>query len=400
MKIMYIHQYFVTPDASGGIRSYELAKRLTAVGHEVTVVTSSAFLPESRHQNFAIDGIQVKVLKVEYSNRMPFRRRILAFLKFAFLASKATITQKPDLIYATSTPLTVIIPALTGKIFHRKPMIFEVRDLWPELPIAIGAIRNPFIKWVARMMEWLAYHSANHVIALSPGMAAGVQKRGIAAEKITVIPNGSNLNLFNIDVEAGNAVRERLGLQPDQALVVYTGTLGLVNNITFMIEVAAQVYKLDSSVNFLIVGDGSQREAVIKTAEQHSLLNKTVHVWPPVAKVELPTILAAATILTSFFLPIPELRNNSANKFFDALAAGKPIAINHAGWQAELLQKNNNGVVLSEDDAQIAARQLVDHLQDENWLAEAGRASQQLALTEFNYDLLADRVNRILTRWA
>jgi glycosyltransferase involved in cell wall biosynthesis len=153
-------------------------------------------------------------------------------------------------------------------------------------------------------------------------------------------------------------------------------------------------------VNFLIVGDGSQREAVIKTAEQHSLLNKTVHVWPPVAKVELPTILAAATILTSFFLPIPELRNNSANKFFDALAAGKPIAINHAGWQAELLQKNNNGVVLSEDDAQIAARQLIDHLQDENWLAEAGRASQQLALTEFNYDLLADRVNRILTRWA
>jgi glycosyltransferase involved in cell wall biosynthesis len=400
MKIMYIHQYFVTPDASGGIRSYELAKRLTAAGHEVTVVTSSAFLPESRHQNFAIDGIQVKVLKVEYSNRMPFRRRILAFLKFAFLASKATITQKPDLIYATSTPLTVIIPALTGKIFHRKPMIFEVRDLWPELPIAIGAIRNPFIKWVARMMEWLAYHSANHVIALSPGMAAGVQKRGIAAEKITVIPNGSNLNLFNIDVEAGNAVRERLDLQPDQALVVYTGTLGLVNNITFMIEVAAQVYKLDSSVNFLIVGDGSQREAVIKTAEQHSLLNKTVHVWPPVAKVELPTILAAATILTSFFLPIPELRNNSANKFFDALAAGKPIAINHAGWQAELLQKNNNGVVLSEDDAQIAARQLIDHLQDENWLAEAGRASQQLALTEFNYDLLADRVNRILTRWA
>jgi glycosyltransferase involved in cell wall biosynthesis len=357
-------------------------------------------LPESRHQNFEIDGVQVKVLKVAYSNRMPFRRRILAFLKFAFLASKATITQKPDLIYATSTPLTVIIPALTGKIFHRKPMIFEVRDLWPELPIAVGAIRNPFMKWVARMMEWLAYHAANHVIALSPGMAVGVQKRGIPAEKITVIPNGSNLDLFNIDTEAGNAVRERLGLQPDQALVVYTGTLGLANNITFMIEVAAQVYKLDASVNFLIVGDGSQREAVIKIAEQHSLLNKTVHVWLPVAKVELPTILAAATILTSFFLPIPELRNNSANKFFDALAAGKPIAINYAGWQAELLQKNNNGVVLSEDDAQIAARQLVDRLQDENWLAEAGRASRQLALTEFNYDLLADRVNRILTRWA
>lgn len=217
MKILYLHQYFVPPDAAGGTRSYELARRLVARGHDVTLVTSSAHMQGSaRHRT--LDGIEVVVLPVDYDNAMSNGERIRAFVEFAGRAAFEAARHPTDVVFATSTPLTIAIPGLAARFLTSAPLVFEVRDLWPEIPIAMGSLRNPLARAAARGLEWLAYHGSCEVVALSPGMADGVAKVGIPRERITVIPNGCDVEKFNVDAGAARAfVRGLLPeLAPDQ----------------------------------------------------------------------------------------------------------------------------------------------------------------------------------------
>ncbi len=217
MNIIYLHQYFVPPQGQGGTRSYEFARRLIDRGHSVCMITSSAMLsdrygPFPRTTRVDIEGIPTVVIPVDYSNKMSYSRRILAFIRFALLASSEAMRQNGDVVFATSTPLTIAIPGLAAHLWHHIPMVFEVRDLWPELPIALGALRNPVARFAASLLEWLAYHSSKHIIALSPGMAEGVIRRGIRPERVTVIPNSCDIELFDIPARRGQPIRQQLGL--------------------------------------------------------------------------------------------------------------------------------------------------------------------------------------------
>ena len=152
MKIIYLHQYFTTPNFIGGTRSYEFSKRLVAAGHKVDMITSSAFFPVKKKffwhlvSRLIIDGVDVHVVHIAYKNKMTFFRRVLAFLLFSVVSSVYVMSlRKRDVIYASSTPLTIGIPALLGSFFLRVPFIFEVRDLWPDIPIDMGYIKNKFL---------------------------------------------------------------------------------------------------------------------------------------------------------------------------------------------------------------------------------------------------------------
>jgi len=394
MKILYLHQYFTDPHRSpGGTRSYEIARRLAAEGHEVTFLTSSANLGESLllkpgWNSYVKEGVHLEALRLPYSNEMPFTERIKTFLQFAIRASLYVRKFKTDVVFATSTPLTIAIPALAAKFWHRIPMIFEVRDLWPEIPIAVGALRNPFTRSLARWLEKVAYRASAHVVALSPGIAAGIMKRGIAKPRVSVIPNCCNVDLFDVPAEQGQWVRGRFEMQPEQPLIVYTGAFGLVNGVGYLIDVAAAMLGIAPEVRFLLVGEGAEEDKVKKKAERLDVLNRNLWIWPPLQKVRVPDLLAAATLATSVFIPLKELWNNSANKFFDALAAGKPVAINYDGWQADLIRKSGAGIVLPPDDAVQAARLLYDFISDAERLKMAETAARSLAIEEFNLDLL------------
>ena len=188
MRIIYLHQYFTPPDRPGGTRSYEMARRLAAKGHGVTMITSSANLDETWAPSDGwhareLEGIRLEIVRVPYDNAMSFASRIRAFFRFAAAASRRVLKVKGDVVFATSTPLTIILPALTAKLFLRIPLVFEVRDLWPDLPIAVGALRDPLARTAARWLEWAAYHASAHIVALSPGMARGVMRRGIPASR-------------------------------------------------------------------------------------------------------------------------------------------------------------------------------------------------------------------------
>jgi glycosyltransferase involved in cell wall biosynthesis len=399
VRIVYIHQYYCNPRMAGGIRSYEQARRLVARGHEVHVITTD-ITPGKRTLGWrrtVDDGIHVHWFSVPYSNTMSFPRRIRAFAEFMVVATVKAARLRADLVFATSTPLTVAVPGVLAAKLRRAPFVFEVRDLWPEVPIEMGALRHPAARRLAGALATFAYRNAEEVIALSPGMAAGVTARR-PATRTTVIPNAADLALFEVAPAAVRRFRAEHDWLGDRPLIVYTGALGMVNGVDYLIRAARRMRDLDPDVRVLIVGHGKEWESTRALAAGYGLLDHTVRMWPKVPKSDLPVILGAATMSSSFVRPVRALWDNSANKFFDALAAGRPIAINHGGWQADLLTATGAGLVLDPYDADGAGDLLVRHVRDDVWLKEAGAAAHRLAVEQFSRDMLFDRFEAVLNR--
>jgi glycosyltransferase involved in cell wall biosynthesis len=401
MHILYLHQYFAPLDGSGSTRSYEMARRMVKAGHKVTMITSSAFFP--KHYNFTkpttsldIEGIKLKVINVPYSNQLSYAQRIKAFIVFAVKALVETGKVKDvDLIFATSTPLTIALPGIFGKYYHKKPMVFEVRDLWPELPIAIGALNNPLLKNMAKWLEHTAYKNSSHVVALSSGMKDGIVKSGFPAGKVTIIPNSCDIELFRKQQTSIDYMPEHFPFPRGCPVVLYAGAFGPINGVEYLVDVAKEMSAINPEVRFVIVGDGRQRKLVIEEARRKGVYKKNIWIIPPVKKNEMPELLAASSIAVSLFINLKEMWNNSANKFFDALAAGRPVMINYEGWQADILRKNGAGIVVPPDNPQEAARILYDFLTDSDRLHKARLAACNLAENDFNRDKLFDKLQKV-----
>ncbi|BCY13004.1 glycosyltransferase family 4 protein [Actinoplanes sp. L3-i22] len=401
MRVVYIHQYYCNPGMAGGIRSYEQARRLVARGHTVDVITTD-ITPGDRQLGWTVtheDGVTVHWFKIPYNNHMSYARRLRAFAEFMLLATVRATRLKADLVFATSTPLTVAVPGVLAARLRRVPFVFEVRDLWPEVPIEMGALRNPLARKLAGGLANFAYRNASEVVALSPGMAAGVTRRR-PGTSVTVVPNAADLDLFHVDPAQVKRFRNEHRWLGDRPLIVYTGALGAVNGVDYLVHAAKRMRELDPGIQVLIVGHGREWESTGKLAAELGLLDETVRMWEKVPKSELPVILGAATMSTSMVRPIRGLWDNSANKFFDALAAERPIAINYGGWQADLLTETSAGLVLDPYDADGAGEVLATHVRDEDWLVKARAAAYRLAVEEFSRDLLFERFEAVLTRSA
>jgi len=277
-------------------------------------------------------------------------------------------------------------------------MVFEVRDLWPEVPIALGILKNPWAIRAARMLEQFAYQNAVQIIALSRGMADGVIRAGISEDLVHVIPNGCDLDLFKPNAEGSAEVRARWPWLADRPLVVYAGTFGLVNGVGYLVEVAAKLAPLDPDVRFLLVGDGRERDSVEALARTLGVLDKSVFILPPQPKPEIAKILAAADLATSVVIDVPALWHNSANKFFDGLSSGTGVAINHEGWQADELREWEAGLVLDANDTESAARSIVNALRTPGWSEQAGRNARRLAESKFARDKLASQFEAVLVQ--
>jgi glycosyltransferase involved in cell wall biosynthesis len=275
-------------------------------------------------------------------------------------------------------------------------MVFEVRDLWPELPIAAGALRNPVVKWLAKLLEKLAYRNSAHIVALSPGMRDGIVHTGYKPKQVTVIPNCCDIELFRVPEDDGKKFLARHPYLQGSALITYAGTLGQINGVDYLVDIADSMIRVDPTVRFLIAGDGGQREYIFQRALAKKVLEKNLWIIPPVSKRDMPGLLSASTFITSLFVNIPEMWNNSANKFFDALAAGRAVLINYRGWQAELLEETGAGIVVPPEDPEKAARMLCDFLKNKSRLRKAAAIAAELGETRFDRNMLADKLLNVI----
>lgn len=361
LNILYLHQYFTTPDFCGGVRSYEFARRFVKSGHNVELITSTAFFPVPRSHRFQliskhdVDGIRVHAIHISYGNKMPFLRRVVSFILFMLISSLYVIKfKKTDLIFASSTPLTIGVPALFAKWKHQSPMVFEVRDLWPDVPIAMGIIKSRFVKKFLTWFEMYIYQHSHKIVALSTGMQEALRKKGIVSQKIVVVPNACDIAEFEVERSSPPDIFA-LRQAGRQKLCLYAGTFGYVNNLSYLLELAAEIKKENISITFVLIGSGAEKEKLQKMILKQDLGQQVIMI-NPVSKKELIGYIQSVDACVSFVKDIPELFNNSANKFFDALAAGKPIIINHGGWQADLIEKHQLGVVLNRQVKQSVSR--------------------------------------------
>ncbi|MGD2111213.1 MAG: glycosyltransferase family 4 protein [Phycisphaerae bacterium] len=402
MHILYIHQYFATPHGTTGTRSYEFAKRWVAAGHRVTVLTSVGQLterdlggPPSRlvmRQN--IDGIDLVVLNVPYRQTFGFARRVWAFLVFMLLACwQALRIKRVDAVYATSTPLTVGVPALVAWWLRRRWFVFEVRDVWPAVPIAMGAIRNRLLIRGLKMLERRIYRSASAIVVLSPGMKDRVQRDAPRGALIETIPNSADTTMFHPGVD-GSAPRRAHGWE-GKFVCIHAGAMGRVNGLDVIVK-AAEHFRTDPEFRFVLVGEGGEKPNLLAMKAKRGLDN--LDIIDAVSKDQLPQLVAAADLCLVTVTNVEILQDNSANKFFDALSAGKPVVINYGGWQREVLESAGAGLGCDQgDDAAFFAN--IAALKADPQRREAiGRRSRELATDRFNRDALAAQALAVLTQ--
>lgn len=380
----------------GGTRSYEMARRLVQYGHEVHVLTS--WREECEHTDWfeeVIDGINVHWIPVKYDNSMNFRRRMKAFIHFALQAGRRALILDGDVVFATSTPLTIALPGAFTSWRLDIPMIFEVRDLWPDVPIAMGYLSNPLAQGAARLLERFAYKRSAHIVALSDGMADGVAKTGYSRDRITVIPNGSDLELFQHSDEGAQRFRRSHPELGEGPIVLYPGALGKVNGVCYLARLASSMLNYRPEVRFVVIGDGSEADHVRDRASALGALGLNYFQYSAIPKRELIDAFSAATVVVSLAIDKPALRANSANKFFDALSSGKPVAINYQGWQQTLLEETGAGIALG-PDPESGLPLLLKLLASPLLMAECGRRAREVAVQRFDRDKLAMQLERIL----
>jgi glycosyltransferase involved in cell wall biosynthesis len=395
MNILYLHQYFKVPSEPGGTRSYWIAKALIKNGHEVIMITSKN-LNGKKKEEVSIDGIKVIYLSEAYDQNMSVCKRLKAFLNFVWKSTLVANDQKNiDLVVATSTPLTIGIPALFLKWKKNIPYLFEVRDLWPEVPIQMGVINNPFLKWLTRKFEKTIYKNAEHVIGLSPGMQKGILKY-IPKEKTTMIPNMAKKDEFwprkkNTEFEI------KLGLKTNSFKIIHFGSLGLANGANTIIE-SAKLLKEDDSFEFLFVGGGSTEEYLKDECSKNELNN--VKFLGSFSMKDTSEIVNFSDVSIVSFKDIPILYTNSPNKFFDSLSAGKPIIVNSAGWTKDLIEKHECGYYVNPSHPHELVYKL-KHLQSHPEIVRSmGDNSRKLAEDKYDKSILSrqfvDVINGLL----
>jgi glycosyltransferase involved in cell wall biosynthesis len=388
MRVLYFHQHFSTPAGSAGIRSYEMARRLVADGHAVTMVCGSydggatGLTEPFRHgqRRGMVQGIDVIELDLAYSNSDGFAKRSWMFLKYAFRSIGLALREPYDVLFATTTPLTAGIPGIAARWLRGKPFVFEVRDLWPELPREMGVIKNPVILGLMGVLEWCSYRSAHRLVGLSPGIVKGIARLGVDERNIKMIPNGCDIDLFAADVQPWRPK----GVEAGDLMAVFAGTHGMANGLDAVLDAARELQRRGRlDIKLVLVGQGKTKPHLQRRAQSEGLTNVIFH--QPVNKQRLAGLMAETDIGLQILANVPAFYyGTSPNKFFDYIAAGVPVLNNYPGWLAEMIHDAECGYAVAPQQPGEFADALIAAADDRQRLAKMGDNARRLAQAQFD----------------
>jgi glycosyltransferase involved in cell wall biosynthesis len=384
MHLLLIHQIFLSDRDAGGTRHFEFGRHCVQAGHQVTVVASDVSYLDGKaigtgtHET--LSGIRILRAHMLRAIHRSFFWRVIAFLSFMVNSVRVAIkVRRVDLVMGTSPPLFQAASAWLVSALRRKPFLLEIRDLWPDFAIEMGVLKNPVLIWLSRRLERFLYWRADHILVNSPAYRDYLISRKIDRNKITLIPNGVDPDMFDPD-EQGQAIRAELGLH-DRFVVTYTGAVGPANDIPALVR-AAERLKGDDTIRFLIVGDGKDRPRVEKMIVEKGLRN--IIMVGPRPKAQMKQVLGASDACTATLLNIPMFSTTYPNKVFDYMAAGRPIVLGIDGVIRQVVEDAQAGIFAPPgDDAAIAeaVRQLKA---DPHQARKMGRRGRAHIIAHFN----------------
>ncbi len=357
MRILFITDNFKPEVNAPATRSYEHIKEwIKDKDIQVTVITTAPNFPHGKvykgyknrlYQKEYIDGIEVIRVWSYITSNSGFIKRILDYLSFAIMAFFAGLFLKYDIIVATSPQFFTTWSAWALSKIKRKPWIFELRDLWPESIKTVGAMKDGFIINILEKIELGLYKSANRVIAVTDAFKNNLISRGIDESKISVVTNGSNIELFT-PRKKDKKLLEELNLQ-DKFVVGYIGTHGMAHSLDFIIKAISKIE--DDTFHFLFIGDGAMKSKIVELAKELNLKNVTF--LEPIKKEEVPKYLSICDVSLAPLKKEENFKTVIPSKIFEASAMQKPTLLGVEGQAQKIIEENGAGICFepeNEDD--------------------------------------------------
>jgi glycosyltransferase involved in cell wall biosynthesis len=376
MKILLLNQAFVSPDEPGHTRHFEMAQYLRDHGHELVIVASDLNYQTGqrtieRHGLFTeqrIDGVRILRSYIYPTLHRSYFWRIISFFSFMFSSVWTALSVKDaDLIMGTTPQIFQAVSAWFVAFVRNKPFLLEVRDLWPEFGVSMGVIKNPVVIALARWLEKFLYTRATHILVNSPAYKEYMVARGVPADKITYIPYGTDVDMFNPNVD-GHSVRKKLGLE-DKFVVLYAGALGQANDI-YTVLCAAKHLNEENHIRFVFWGDGKERPNLQSEAERLELENVIFAGVCP--KKEMPFVIASSDVCLAILQNVPMFRTTYPNKVFDYMAAARATVLVIDGVIREVVESSKGGVFVEPGNDKLLAETILELSKDPKRVKQMG----------------------------
>ncbi len=398
MKILLINQAFVSPDEPGHTRHFELAKFLLSHRHKLVIVASDLNYQTGkrtveRKGVFAeqvIDGVRVLRAYIYPALHRSYFWRVISFFSFMFSSVWTAFQVKDvDLVLGTTPPIFQAVSAWFIAWIRRKPFLLEVRDLWPEFGVSMGVLKNPIVIALGRRLEKFLYARATHILVNSPAYKEYMIGKGVPEKKITFIPYGTDVDMFNPQVD-GSSIRADLGLQ-NKFVVLYAGALGQANDIDTILRAAERLKQYDK-IHFVLFGDGKERPRLQNEAERKNLSNVIFAGVRP--KKDMPRVVASADVCLAILQDIPMFRTTYPNKVFDYMAAGRATVLVIDGITRELIESSYGGVFVQPNDDETLAETILDLSKNVDIVQQMGQNAREYLVKHLDR---RDKLNETLS---
>jgi colanic acid biosynthesis glycosyl transferase WcaI len=408
MHILYLSQYFPPEVGATQTRAHEMAQGLTNAGHQVTVITEfpnhpkGIILPAYRgkiYERTYLNRIEVIRVWVKTSTEKRSLNRLAFYLSYmvhAILAGIFLARGPYDLIYASSPPLFVGGTALALSYLRRVPLVFEVRDLWPESAVALGEIKNPTAIALATKLEEACYRRSEATVVVTQGILDRLVERGVPPSKLAFIPNGANIELFQFQPEGRTFIRKALGLG-DQFVVIYAGILGVAQGLDTLLQ-AARLLQGDHGIHFLMVGEGPKKAELMTRSEKYGLSNLTF--IPEQPRELMPRYLSAADVALIPLRNIDLFKRALPSKIFDVWACERPIILSVEGEARHVLEQAHGGLFVPPEDALTLIKSLKSLKGNPSLRDEMGKKGRLFVVKHYSRKEQAAQLDELLERIA
>jgi glycosyltransferase involved in cell wall biosynthesis len=388
VKILYVSQYFPPEMGAPAARAVELARHWTAMGQDVTVLTGfpnhpTGFVPPEWRPRMrrvvyreAVDGVKVvRTWLLPFPNRKAYER-MLNYSSFCVSAALSGLgIERPDVVIATSPQLLVGLSGWWISRWKRAPLVFEVRDLWPESLAAVGAgSEGSMLHRMLGAVAGFLYRNASHIAVVTPAFQSHLMQHwGVPAGKVSIVENGVETDLFspsNVDAN----LRKKLGAE-GRFLVCYVGTMGMAHGLDTVIEAAKQLRTALPEAMLLLVGEGSDKERIRALAESEGLSNLRFVDQQP--RERIPAFINASDVCLVLLKKTELFKTVIPTKMLEFMACGRPVILGVDGQARQIVEEARGGIVIEPENAEAlvaAIRKLAGDAESRKELGDRGRA--------------------------